>query len=244
MNEALKIVADKLLESSKDLIPVIVVIAFFQIVVLQSSIPDISSIVLGTFYVLIGLTIFVSGLKTGLFPVGENIANAFIKNDSILLLVLFAFALGFCSTIAEPALIVIVQEAGEVAAIGDIIKQDAASIDSYALSLRITVAITVGFSVVFGVLRILKDWSIQFIIIGGYLLVLLVTIIAPEWIIGIAYDSGGVTTSSITAPLVTAMGVGLASGIKGRNPLTDGFGMIAICSLFPIITVMIFGILL
>jgi hypothetical protein len=106
------------------------------------------------------------------------------------------------------------------------------------------VAIAVGLSVVLGVFRILKGWSIQWLIIGGYLLVLLTTLIAPEWIIGIAYDAGGVTTSTITVPLVTALGVGLASSIRGRNPLTDGFGMIAICSLSPIIAVMIFGIML
>jgi len=159
-------------------------------------------------------------------------------------LLVFAFALGFGTTIAEPALIAIANEAADVAAIGGIIPQEQVAVESYAYTLRFTVAFAVGLSVVLGVIRILKGWSIQWLIIGGYLLVLLTTLVAPEWIIGIAYDSGSVTTSTITVPLVTALGVGLASGIRGRNPLTDGFGMIAICSLLPIIAVMFFGMLL
>ena len=244
MNEAFRRFANNLLESGKDLLPIVIVIAFFQIAVLQRPIPDFNSIALGTFYILIGLTLFISGLRTGLFPVGENLAHAFVQRGSLLWLLVFAFTLGFGTTIAEPALIAIANEAAKVAANGDIIPPDPTSIDSYASTLRITVAIAVGFAVVLGVFRILKGWSIQWLIIGGYLMVLLTTLIAPDWIIGIAYDSGGVTTSTITVPLVTALGVGLASGIRGRNPLTDGFGMIAICSLLPIIAVMIFGILL
>lgn len=244
MNEALRRLATNLLESSKDLLPIVIVIAFFQIAVLQRPIPDFSSIALGALYILIGLTLFISGLRTGLFPVGENLAHAFVQRGSILWLLVFAFTLGFGTTIAEPALIAIANEAADVAAIGGIISPNLSSVESYASTLRITVAIAVGFSVVLGVFRILKGWSIQWLIIGGYLLVLLTTLMAPDWIIGIAFDSGSVTTSTITVPLVTALGVGLASGIRGRNPLTDGFGMIAICSLLPIIAVMIFGILL
>ena len=244
MHEALRRLVNNLLESGKDLLPIVIVIAFFQIAVLQRPIPEFSSIVLGTFYILIGLTLFISGLRTGLFPVGENLAHAFVQRSSLLWLVIFAFALGFGTTIAEPALIAIANEAEQVDAVGGIISHAQSAVDSYASTLRITVAIAVGFSVVLGVFRILKGWSIQWLIIGGYLLVLLTTLMAPEWIIGIAYDSGGVTTSTITVPLVTALGVGLASGIRGRNPLTDGFGMIAICSLLPIIAVMIFGVLL
>ncbi len=244
MNEALRRLVNNLLESGKDLLPIVVVIAFFQIAVLQRPIPDFSSIALGTLYILIGLTLFISGLRTGLFPIGESIAHAFVERGSLLWLLVFAFTLGFGATIAEPALIAIANESADVAAVGGIISHDQSAIDNYASTLRIAVAIAVGLSVVLGVFRILKGWSIQWLIIGGYLLVLLTTLIAPEWIIGIAYDAGGVTTSTITVPLVTALGVGLASSIRGRNPLTDGFGMIAICSLSPIIAVMIFGIML
>jgi len=244
MNEALRRLVNNLLESGKDLLPIVVVIAFFQIAVLQRPIPDFSSIALGTLYILIGLTLFISGLRTGLFPIGESLAHAFVERGSLLWLLVFAFTLGFGATIAEPALIAIANESADVAAVGGIISHDQSAIDNYASTLRIAVAIAVGLSVVLGVFRILKGWSIQWLIIGGYLLVLLTTLIAPEWIIGIAYDAGGVTTSTITVPLVTALGVGLASSIRGRNPLTDGFGMIAICSLSPIIAVMIFGIML
>tara|TARA_B110000914_G_scaffold185041_1_gene168511 strand:- start:664 stop:1398 length:735 start_codon:yes stop_codon:yes gene_type:complete len=244
MKEALRRLVNNLLESGKDLLPIVIVIAFFQIAVLQRPIPDFSSIILGALYILIGLTLFISGLRAGLFPVGENLAHAFVQKGSLLWLLVFAFALGFGTTIAEPALIAIANEAADVAAIGGIIPQEQVAVESYAYTLRFTVAFAVGLSVVLGVIRILKGWSIQWLIIGGYLLVLLTTLVAPEWIIGIAYDSGSVTTSTITVPLVTALGVGLASGIRGRNPLTDGFGMIAICSLLPIIAVMIFGMLL
>ena len=244
MKEVIKRLTSNLLDSGKDLLPIVIVIAFFQIVVLQRPIPDFGSIVLGTFYILIGLTLFISGLRTGLFPMGENLAHAFVQRGSLLWLLMFSFALGFGTTIAEPALILIAEKAGEVAADDGIISATESAINNFAITLRLSIAFSVGLAVIIGVLRILKGWSIQWLIIGGYVLVLLTTLIAPEWIIGIAYDSGGVTTSTITVPLVTALGVGLASSIRGRNPLTDGFGMIAICSLLPIIAVMVFGVLL
>jgi hypothetical protein len=133
-------------------------------------------------------------------------------------------------------------EAANVAQLGGIINTET-QLNNYAQTLRYTVAISVGLSVVLGVLKILKGWPIQWLIVGGYLLVILATFFAPDFIIGIAYDSGGVTTGPITVPLLTALGVGLSSSIRGRNPLTDGFGMIAIASLLPIIAVILFGIL-
>ena len=157
------------------------------------------------------------------------------------MLILFSFALGFGTTVAEPALISIAREAALVAQSGGIINT-VTEIKEYSQMLRYTVAISVGFSVVIGVIKILKGWPIYWIIIVGYLLVLFTTFFAPDYIIGIAFDSGGVTTSTITVPLVIALGVGLASSIRGRNPLIDGFGIIAIASILPIIAVMIFGI--
>ena len=244
MNEALRKLADTLLDSVKDLLPIVIGIGFFQIAVLQRSIPDFSSIILGTFYVLIGLTLFISGLKSALFPIGENLAHAFVEKSSLFWLLTFAFALGFSATIAEPALIAVAQKAAQTASTSNLIQNTESAISSYAVTLRLSVAFSVGLAVMIGVFRILKGWPIQWIVIGGYFLVLLTSLVAPDWIIGIAFDSGGVTTSTITVPLVTALGVGLASSIRGRNPLTDGFGMIAICALLPIIAVMIFGILL
>ena len=244
MNYVLRRLASNLLESCKDLLPIVLVITFFQIFVLDQAIPDLGVILLGTLSILIGLTFFVSGLRLGLFPIGENLAHAFVKKGSLFWLFLFAFALGFGTTIAEPALIYVSHEAAIVASNGGIIEPTELAINKYAVELRLTVALAVGFSVMLGVLRILKGWSLHWLIIAGYFLVMIITFVAPDWIIGIAYDSGGVTTSTITVPLVTALGVGLASSIRGRNPLTDGFGMIAICSLLPIIAVLIFGIIL
>jgi hypothetical protein len=233
-----------MLSSLRDLAPIVLVIAFFQLVVLQQPIPNLGQLLGGLALVVMGLTFFVYGLEMGLFPIGETMAYAFARKGSLLWLVLFAFALGFGTTIAEPALIAVADEATAVAAGGGLIADELAARESYALGLRYTVAISVGAAIVIGVIRILKGWPIQWLIIGGYLGVVVMTVFAPAEIIGIAYDAGGVTTSTITVPLVTALGVGLASSIRGRNPMTDGFGLIAFASLTPMIFVMGYGILL
>jgi len=233
-----------MLSSLRDLAPIVLVIAFFQLVVLQQPIPNLGQLLGGLALVVMGLTFFVYGLEMGLFPIGETMAYAFARKGSLLWLVLFAFALGFGTTIAEPALIAVADEAAAVAAGGGLIADELAARESYALGLRYTVAISVGAAIVIGVIRILKGWPIQWLIIGGYLGVVVMTVFAPAEIIGIAYDAGGVTTSTITVPLVTALGVGLASSIRGRNPMTDGFGLIAFASLTPMIFVMGYGILL
>lgn len=232
-----------LLSSFKDLMPIILVVGFFQVVILQRHIPNLEGILLGAFLVLLGLTLFIYGLKLALFPIGELLAYGLVKKGSLFWLLCFAFALGFGTTIAEPALIAVANEAAAVAKMGGAIAADI-GVERYADLLRWTVAASVGLAVMIGVFRILKGWAIQWIIISGYLLVIVTTIFAPDFIIGVAYDIGGVTTSTITVPLITALGVGLASSIAGRNPLTDGFGMIAIAALLPIIAVMLFGILI
>ncbi len=221
--------------------PIIVVVAFFQLVVLQQPIPDFYNLVLGVLFVILGLTFFIFGLEMGLFPIGESMANAFARKGSVFWLLSFAFALGFGTTVAEPALIAVANEAAVVAANGGMIDNTQASQDSYAYGLRMTVAFSVGLAILIGVLRIIKGWSIQYMIMSGYILVVIMTALAPKEIIGIAYDSGGVTTSTITVPLVTALGVGLASAIRGRSPMLDGFGLIAFASLMPIIFVMAYG---
>lgn len=233
-----------LLESVRDLLPIIVVIAFFQLFILQQPIPHFGRILVGTFFVVVGLTLFVRGLEMGLFPIGESMAYAFARKGSLFWLLAFAFALGFGTTVAEPALIAVAAEAAKVAAVGGMIADASPARDSYALGLRVTVAFSVGIAIVIGVLRILRGWPIQYLIVGGYLGVVIMTEFAPKEIIGIAYDSGGVTTSTITVPLVTALGVGLASSIKGRNPMTDGFGLIALASLTPMIFVMAYGMII
>lgn len=230
-----------LLGSCKDFLPIILVIAFFQFAVLQQPMPNVGDILVGLAFVVLGLTFFIYGLEMGLFPIGESMAQAFAKKGSISWLLTFAFCLGFGTTVAEPSLIAVAKEAASVAASGGMISDTLASQLSYANGLRFTVAFAVGLAIVIGVLRIIRGWPIQYLILGGYVLVVLMTMIAPSWIIGIAYDSGGVTTSTIMVPLVTTLGVGLASAIKGRNPMIDGFGLIAFASLTPMIFVMIYG---
>jgi len=227
--------------SARDLFPIVLVIGFFELVVLQRSLPHLGEMLAGMLLVLLGLTLFIQGLEMGLFPIGETMANAFASRGSLLWLLLFAFGLGFGTTIAEPALIAVAEEASEVAAMGGMIADDPEVMESYADGLRYTVALAVGFAILLGVLRIVRGWPIQYLIISGYVGVVVMTVFAPKEIIGIAYDSGGVTTSTITVPLVTALGVGLASSIQGRNPLVDGFGLIAFASLTPIIFVMGYG---
>ena len=241
--KSLTAVGQALFDSLRDLLPIIVVIGFFQFAVLQQPIPNFGEIAIGIAFVVIGLTLFVKGLNMGLFPIGETMAYAFASKGNIFWLLCFAFALGFGTTIAEPALIAVAEEAARVAANGGMIAADELSMESYAEGLRYTVAISVGIAIVVGVFRIVMGWPIQYLIVIGYLGVVIMTVFAPDEIIGIAYDSGGVTTSTITVPLVTALGVGLASSIKGRNPMVDGFGLIAFASLTPMIFVMGYGML-
>jgi hypothetical protein len=231
----------KLWASVKDLIPIIVVVVFFQSVVIRQPFPEIGEVIFGILIVIVGLMLFIEGLEIGLFPIGETMAYALVKKGSLFWLMVFSFALGFSTTIAEPALIAVAKEASVVSSRAGLIENNQEFLDKYAMGLRLTVAFSVGLAIVIGVLRILKGWPLQYLIIAGYVLVMLMTMIAPKEIIGLAYDAGGVTTSTITVPLVTALGVGLATVIKGRSPLLDGFGLIAFASLLPMIFVMAYG---
>ncbi len=223
------------------MLPIILVIGFFQLLILKQPIPNLMDILAGLLLVILGLALFIKGLEIALFPIGESMAYAFARKGNLFWLLSFAFLLGFGTTIAEPALIAVADKAASLAAqAGAIINTDE-SRSHYAYWLRITVALSVGSAILIGVLRILRGWPILWLIIGGYTLIVILTSFAPPEIIGIAYDSGGVTTSTITVPLVTALGIGLASSIKGRTPMIDGFGLIALASLTPIIFVMIYG---
>ncbi len=225
----------------RDLAPIILVIVFFQTFVLEQPFPDLKSVLLGLVLVMIGLALFIQGLEMGLFPLGESMAGAFARKGSLAWLLAFAFALGFGTTVAEPALIAVVGEAAAAAAEAGLIAPDEAARVDYAAGLRYTVALSVGAALVLGVLRIAMGWPIHYFILGGYLLVVTITGFAPPEIVGIAYDAGGVTTSTVTVPLVAALGVGLAASIRGRNPLIDGFGLIAFASLTPIVFVLAYG---
>lgn len=227
----------------RDLAPLALVITFFQLVVLRQPFPNLEEVLVGVVFVAIGLMLFVRGLQMGLFPLGEAMADAFARKGSLTALLAFAFALGFGATIAEPALIAVAGEGAKAAAGAGAIADTEPAKAAYAWQLRITVAAAVGVALIIGVFRILKGWPIHYLIIAGYAGVLLLTTYAPAEIIGIAYDSGGVTTSTVTVPLVAALGVGLATSIRGRNPAIDGFGLIAFASLTPMMFVLVFGML-
>ena len=228
-------------EAVRDLAPVVLVIVFFQAVVLRQPFPDLSAVLAGLVFVILGLTMFVQGLQMGLFPLGEAMADAFARKGSLSALLAFAFCLGVGTTVAEPALIAVADKAAQAAGEAGFIALGEEARSDYALNLRLTVALSVGVALVLGVFRILKGWPIHYLVIGGYSAVVVLTYFAPPEIVGIAYDSGGVTTSTITVPLVAALGVGLASTIRGRSPMVAGFGLIALASLTPIVFVLIFG---
>ncbi len=234
----------QLISSFIDLLPILVVVLVFQILVIRQPIPDVADLIFGMLLVVLGLTFFIEGLEQSLFPLGESMAFDFARKGSLFWLLTFAFSLGFGTTVAEPALIAVADEAAAIAARGGMIDNSQEAKTSYALGLRLTVALAVGFAIFIGVIRILRGWPLHYLVISGYIGVVIMTFFAPKEIIGIAYDSGGVTTSTITVPLVTALGVGLASAIKGRNPMLDGFGLIAFASLTPMIFVMAYGMII
>lgn len=219
-------------DSTKDVIPIITVIAFFQIFIFNQVPDNVTGLIIGMAIVIFGLSAFMRGLEIGIFPLGETLAKKFARKGSVFWLLLFAFLVGFSTTIAEPALIAIADKA---AAISE------GKID--ADYLRLTVAFSVGFAICLGVFRILTGHPIQYYIIAGYIIVVVLTYFTPNEIVGLAYDSGGVTTSTVTVPLVAALGIGLASSIRGRNPVIDGFGLIAFASLTPMIFVQVYGII-
>ncbi len=228
--EQLKLFMQQLKGSFKDLLPIIVVIAFFQAFILQQVPEGLTSIAIGLFIVAVGLALFIQGLEVGIFPIGENLAHEFAAKGSVFWLLAFAFLMGFATTIAEPALIAIAQKASVISD---------GRIDAFVL--RIWVAFSVGFAIALGAFRILTGHPIAYYIISGYILVVVLTPFVPAEIVGLAYDSGGVTTSTVTVPLVAALGIGLASSIRGRNPVIDGFGLIAFASLTPMIFVQVYG---
>lgn len=233
----------QLFRSTLDLLPIMAVIAVFELAVIRQPINNIGELLAGMACVVVGLTFFIEGLELSLFPIGEAMAGALARKGSLFWLLVFAFTLGFAATVAEPALLAICNEAAKIASEGKLIEATGSAKENYVLGLRFTVAAASGTALLLGVLRILKGWPLHRLVIGGYGLIILITPFAPPGIVGIAYDSGSVATSTITIPLVTALGVGLSTAIKGRNPVTDGFGMIALASLNSMIFVLTFGIL-
>lgn len=234
--------AEILLVTLIDVLPIIILITSFQLLVLRQPIPHLRRLVVGGVYVVVGLALFLAGLEKALFPLGKIMAAqlsdpSFISGADIVnthagwkayyWIYLFAAMIGFATTIAEPSLIAVAYKANEVSA--GVISQ---------WGLRITVAIGVAIGISLGVFRIITGTPLYIYILAGYAIVIVQTMFAPKSIIPLAYDSGGVTTSTVTVPLVAALGLGLAEAVPGRNPALDGFGLIAFASLFPIITVM------
>lgn len=229
--------------SLRDLLPIIIVIGLFQALLFRQGLDDAWQIFFGLVLVVFGLTLFVLGLEMGLFPLGQRMAHDFARKGSVVWLLAFAFSLGFGTVLAEPALIAVAGKAAELSVEGELGPELLAARARYALVLRVTVALSVGLALVLGVVRILLGWPLPRLIMTGYALVMLLTLLAPAEIVAVAYDSGGVTTSTITVPLTAALGVGLAASIQGRDPLVDGFGLIALAAMMPIIFVLALGIL-
>jgi hypothetical protein len=242
MVKTLRLLLFKFSQSFLDVLPILLVITFFQLVIIQKPFPHLKETLFGFVLVVIGLFIFIQGLENALFPIGEKLAAEFALKGNVYWIVLFGFTLGFATTIAEPALTVISQKAGHIAAEAGVIDRTKESMSNYVWGLRLTTAFSVGLAGAIGVIRIIKGWPLVIFILTGYSLIMIATFFAPKEIIGIAYDAGGITTSTITVPLITALGIGLASSIRGRNPIVDGFGLIALASLTPILFVMLYGI--
>ncbi len=222
----------ELLVMFRDVLPIIAVVLFFQYGVLRRRLPNEHRLVFGFLMVIVGLYAFVVGLRMGLFPIGERMAEQLITMDTLLFVYLFAFAIGFATTMAEPALIAIGRKA-----------QEAARGRLNANVIRVLVALGVAIGITIGVHRIISGDSIHHYVIAGYTLVIILTALSPRYIVALAFDLGGVTTSEVTVPLVTALGLGLATHIEGRTALIDGFGLIAFASIFPIVTVMLYAVL-
>lgn len=232
----------QLFGSFLDLAPILAVVLVFQVLVIRQPIPDVGHLIVGTVSVIVGLTLFIQGLEQSLFPIGESMAFAFARKGSLFWLLAFAFCLGFCAAFAEPGLISVAKKAAIIASEGNLIEQNDAAKANYALGLRISVAVAIGLAILIGVLRIIRGWPVYYPVLFGYVGVTVMTPFAPDEIIGIAYDAGGIATSSITPPLMIILGVGLASAIKGRNQLTDGFGLVVFATLMATIFVLAYGI--
>jgi hypothetical protein len=244
IKKILLIISRKMRDSFLDLLPIILVIFFFQAFVLQQGIPDFKQLLFGSFLVWLGLMFFIEGLEMVLFPIGNTLAVSLSKKGNFALILTFAFLLGFSTVIAEPALLAISEEATRIVFEANLIDPQRTSPEQFSLGLRVSVALAVGCAILIGMIRIAKGWPIQWVIIPGYIAVIVVTLIAPKEIIGIAFDSGGVATSTITVPLITALGIGFASTIKGRNPMVDGFGLIGIAVMLPMLFVMLYGLVM
>ncbi|MDD3008814.1 MAG: DUF1538 domain-containing protein [Arcobacter sp.] len=231
MNELIRQFRHTFVESSLNLVPIILVVAFFYIFIFQTIPNDLFSIAFGFFIVVVGATFFLMGLEIGIFPLGNNLSSEFLEKKSIFWFALFGFSLGFGASIAEPAIISIASQAGSVTQ---------GKLDPFIL--RVLIAFSVGMITAFGIMRTILGWSISNIIIIGYIFVLIVAFFAPAEILGLAFDSGAIATNVATVPLIVSLGIGITSAISGKSVLKDGFGFVALAVITPILIIMIYGI--
>ena len=241
-----EVIRDTLWDTLRDVMPIVLTVLGFQVLVLRRSIPNLRRVVTGFVYVTLGMALFLLGLKQALFPLGRvmalqltdpsfiyetvDAASKLLRWHDYKWVYAFAAAIGFSTTIAEPALLAVAKKAHQVSG-------GAVSVRG----LRVAVALGVAIGIALGCFRIITGTKLHYYIMAGYLIVIVQTVFAPRLIIALAYDSGGVTTSTVTVPLVTALGLGLAATVPGRSPIIDGFGLIAFASLFPMITVMAYA---
>jgi hypothetical protein len=223
-----------LVRTGRDIAPILVVIIFFQFVVLQHPGPAIGEQLFGVFLIVIGLTLFQLGLSTSLFPLGERLSERFAASGRLWLLLLFAFAIGFGSTVAEPALIAVTGQAAATLAESSSVDEGSASI-----LLRIAASAAVGLSLIFSCVRIIMGWPAFWPILIVYGSIALIVVMQPSPLDGIAFDSGAAATSAINIPLIAALGIGLASVLEGRSPLVDGFGAVALASAMPTLIILV-----
>lgn len=244
MNDVIKQLFETLFDTCVNIFPIIAIILGFQLLIIRKPLPNPRRMLIGFIYVILGITFFLQGLQMALFPLGKimaaqltapsflGIANntQFVDWQLYTWVYVFAASIGFATTLAEPSLLAVALKAQQIS--GGAIS---------AWGLRIAVSLGVSFGIALGTFRIISGLDIYYFIFSGYAIVLLQTVFAPKIIIGLAYDSGGVTTSTVTVPLITALGLGLANTVPGRNPLIDGFGLIAFASLFSIIAVLLYA---
>jgi hypothetical protein len=228
----------------RDLLPILCVIALFQLVVIHEPMPALERRIGGAIFALIGLSLFVRGLSMSIFPLGHGMADWLARRGSITLLLGFGFALGFGSTVAEPALSAVADQAALALTSTATAGGDGGQAARFSLFLRYTVAIAVGIAVAVGVLRVVKGWPITWFVLPGYALATIMALTSQSALSAVAFDAGAAATSAINIPLILAFGVGLAAMIRGRNPLLDGFGLVALASLTPIIVVLLFSFVL
>ncbi len=222
-------------QTARDLAPIILVLAFFQFFVVHEPVPDIVGKVTGALFVLLGLALFLAGLSMSLFPLGERLAEEFARKGNLWLLLLFAFAIGFGSTVAEPALIAVAEQA----AVAMVPNADSGDVAMTALVLRVATSAAVGLAVVLSCIRIIRGWPALAPVLAVYGVALVMTVLHPSPMEGIAFDAGAAATSAINIPLIAALGIGLATVLEGRSPLADGFGAVALASAMPMITILI-----